>query len=477
MKKINEIKVNIWGKNVGVVRLLGGVPTFQYNKDFEQFNLELSPIKVPFDKNKTHIFYNLNYADSPFYGLPGFIADSLPDKFGGDLIKEWLKLQGKTEKDITILERLAYVGKRGIGAIEFEPVIENQDFNHQQNIEIPELFDIVEKILAKKNSLEEKIPSNDDINSTNIKQIISIGTSAGGARAKAIVAIKKSEDGDLLIKSGGFDYQGYEDFLIKFDSALNSDKEEKDGSGYTNVEYAYYLIAKDCEINMSDSSLLTQKVDHQGNNLKAYHFITKRFDRFLDNNGIVHKKHMVSLAGLLHNDFNKSRTLDYLDVFDVIEKIIPFEQVEKTKIEFFKRAVFNVLARNQDDHSKNISFLMDERGQWSLSPFYDVTFAYNPNGIWTSRHQMTVLSVSDNQEITYEVLMNLGKRANLNKKDCHQIITNTLKVLDNFETYMRKALVKPERVELMKKNIHTTKNFVVPKLLNNPVLYSSCTKP
>lgn len=461
---IEKIKVKIWRMNVGELFLSqNNELLFQYDENFKKSNLELSPLKLQLKKSKTPFYFKeLDYENSPFKGLPGFIADCLPDKFGNELIKEWLRFQNRAESEISVFERLAYIGNRAMGALEFEPILDNSDFNYGGELEVPEIFEIVEEILKKKEKLNEIIDetNNNKISKENINKIISIGTSAGGARAKAIIAIKK-EDGSLLknfkIKAGGIGFKDYEEYLIKFDSALNSDKEEKDGSGYTNIEFSYYLMAKDCGINMSETNLLHQQ-DNNGNNF--YHFLTKRFDRKLNENGEQEKSHVVSLAGLLHNDFNQSRTVDYLDVFNLIDKIVldPIEK-QNNKIELYKRTVFNVFARNQDDHTKNFSFVMNKQGQWSLSPFYDVTFAYNPNGFWTSKHQMTILSHSKNEDITNEVLLTLGEKAGIDKVTCLSVIDKTFSVLENLEIYMSIAKVSEEKINGIKKLIRKRNDF------------------
>lgn len=459
---INKLKVKMWGMEIGDIFLSeDGQPVFKYNSSFIEKGIEISPLKCKLSK-KAYVFPELNYSESPFKGLPGFIADVMPDKFGNELIKEWLKTQKRSESDLTILERLSYVGKRGLGAIEFEPII-NEIVNDNEKIKIDEIHSIVEKILEKKLELNEKNVLSGSLTENNIKQIISIGTSAGGARAKAIISLKKESDGIYQIKAGGFDENiknGYTECLIKFDSALNSDKEEKDGTGHTNVEFGYYLMTKDCDIKMASSELLKQE------NSGLYHFVTERFDRNkIKNIYNSYKKHVITLNGLLHNDFNKSRTLDYVDVFNVLDQICENPSVAKeNKIEFFKRMVFNVIFRNQDDHSKNTSFIMDEKGKWNLAPFYDVTFAYSPTGKWTSKHQMTILSYSDNEEITRDILLEVAKKVNLPINKCNSIIDKTLSVADNFEKYMRLAEVKEDRILKMKQFIHQSndKNFCHP---------------
>lgn len=451
---IKKIIVKLFDNEVGEISIMNDLPLFKFNESFLNKGIEISPVLFPLDKFKNHKqkpihLHSLNYEGSPFYGLPGFIADSLPDKFGNELIEEWLKKTKRTKTGLTILEKLSYIGDRGMGALEFEPVVDSLDFSIEEDLNLQELFDIVNKILSKKETLNEQVDT--QLSLENVKQIVSVGTSAGGARSKAIIAIKEDENGKIVIKSGANKKldKGFEHFLIKFDSPLNKDKEEADGVGHTNVEYAYYLMAKECEIDMNYCQLIGQG--------KMRHFITKRFDRISNKNGEIEKLHMMTLCGMLHSDFNKSQDLDYLDVFNVIEKIVPLENVMQTKAELFKRLVFNVVGRNQDDHTKNFSFLMDRNGVWRLSPFYDVSFAYNPNGMWTSKHQMSILGFSKNEEITTELLLEMGEKIGLSKEFCVKIIEKTNGVFEKMEFFMNRAKVKQERIDQIKKHIHILK--------------------
>lgn len=444
------MKAKLYDVEIGEIILVNGVPHFIFSQEYFDSHLNINPILFPKEKyclfaGKPISFRNLS---ETFYGLPGFIADCLPDKFGNDLVVEWLKLQNRAPSSLNIIERLSYVGNRAIGAIEFEPSQEERDIG---NIDIPSIFDIVELVLSKKTSLNEQMEKN-KISRHNVEQIISIGTSAGGARAKAIIAIDKN---NKVISGTNNTNPEFTNYLIKFDSALNSDKEEKDGSGHTNVEFAYYNMSKDCGINMSECHLLKQD--------KMYHFLTKRFDRYVED-GQVKKLHMITLCGILHKDFNVPRCVDYKDVFDVIDKIVPPEYVKQDKEEMFKRLVFNIFARNQDDHTKNTAFTLDARGTWRLSPFYDVTFAFNPNGQWTSKHQMSVLSYFDNKEITNNVLLELGKQVGLDKQFCLSQIKLTENVLKNARKYFLDAHVGQDRIDKMMKylRVNFNKNTLKP---------------
>jgi serine/threonine-protein kinase HipA len=314
------------------------------------------------------------FSDLPpitFHGLPGLLADSLPDKFGNALIDTWLATQGRKPESFTAVERLCYTGSRGMGALEFAPAIGPKP-QPAKHIEIDSLVKLASEVLSHRKDLKTTFASERRKNALN--DILRVGTSAGGARAKAVIAWNRETNevrSGQIAAGAGFDY-----WLLKFDGVTgNKDKELEDPKGYGAIEYAYYLMAKAAGINMSECRLLEEN--------KRRHFMTRRFDR-LDGG---EKLHMQSLCALGHFDFNQAGAYAYEQAFLVIRQLnLPMADVE----EQFRRMAFNIVARNQDDHVKNIAFLMDKTGRWSLAPAFDVTYSYNPSGSWTDRHQMSM---------------------------------------------------------------------------------------
>lgn len=361
-------EVYLWGTRIGVVAQedVTSIPQFNYDTRFLKSGIEVSPIVMPLHQ-RIYTFPYLN-VDS-FYGLPGLLADSLPDKYGTKLIQRYLAEQSRDLRSFSAVERLCYVGNRGMGALEYVPS-KGYTNSPDDTINIAALVRLASDILTEKDSMH--IAANEKA----MEQIIKIGTSAGGARAKAIVAWNEQTND---IRSGQIDAgSGYDYWLIKFDGIENNkDKGDKaDGPCYTRIEYAYYLMAKAAGIHMSECRLYEEA--------GRYHFMTKRFDRE-PNTG--KKIHMQTLGALAHYDYNTPGVYSYEQVASIIYQL---GMGQKEIEQLFRRMVFNVLSRNQDDHVKNISFLMDQRGVWSLSPAYDITYAYDPANFWLSKHQMSI---------------------------------------------------------------------------------------
>lgn len=310
-------------------------------------------------------------ARNTFHGLPGLLADSLPDKFGNALINAWLATQGRTPEGFNAVERLCYTGTRGMGALEFAPVLGPKP-RKAKKIEIEALVRLASDVLTHRQELKGNLSG--AAREQALQEILRVGTSAGGARAKAVIAWNRatSEVRSGQIAAG----DGFEYWLLKFDGvAGNKDKELEDPKGYGAIEYAYHLMARAAGITMSECRLLEEH--------GRRHFMTRRFDRLVGGT----KLHMLSLGALRHFDFNQAGAHAYEQAFLTIRQLkLPMAAVE----EQFRRMVFNIAARNQDDHVKNIAFLMDQQGQWSLAPAFDVTYSYNPSGSWTIAHQMTL---------------------------------------------------------------------------------------
>lgn len=365
-------EVKLWGTRIGVVSVDDQSPFcfFRYDPAFLASGISPSPVKMPLT-NEVYQFKTLPL--TTFKGLPGLLADILPDRYGNALIDAWLAAEGRPPESLNIIERLCYVGTRGMGALEIYPQTD-RFLNKTETIQIEHLVQLSNEILNLK---KEQIVHTTD----NIKDLIKVGTSAGGARAKAIIAYNE-QTGE--IKSGQINAgKGFTYWLLKLDGI------DQETSMYTRIEYAYYLMAKEAKIDMTESRLLI--------NNGRYHFMTKRFDRKELTNGTIEKVHMQTLGSLIHVDYNEPGIVSYEEVVRIMNQLgckrVDYEQ-------FFRRMVFNVMSRNQDDHVKNISFLMDKKGQWSLSPAYDMTYAYNPTGKWTSMHQMSIGGKRSNIQLT-----------------------------------------------------------------------------
>ena len=363
-------EVKLWGRTIGAVSLEEGgrFAAFEYDPAFARSGIEVSPITMPLSE-RIYIFPDL--PPITFHGLPGLLADSLPDKFGNALIDTWLSTQGRKPESFNAVERLCYTGQRGMGALEFAPAIGPKP-QPAKHIEIDALVKLASEVLSQRKNLNTTFASERRKNALN--DILRVGTSAGGARAKAVIAWNRETN---EVRSGQITAgQGFEYWLLKFDGVTgNKDKELEDPKGYGAIEYAYYLMAKTAGIKMSECRLLEEN--------GRRHFMTRRFDRLAGGE----KLHMQSLCALAHFDFNQAGAYAYEQALLIIRQLnLPMAAVE----EQFRRMAFNLIARNQDDHVKNIAFLMDKAGGWSLAPAFDVTYSYNPTGSWTDRHQMTM---------------------------------------------------------------------------------------
>ncbi len=380
-------EVILWGERIGAVAWdeRRNTASFRYDENFAAKGIELSPLMMPVTGNKVYAFPELR--SETFSGLPGLLADVLPDAFGRALLDRWLTSVGKTFANP--IERLCYQGKRGMGALEFVPAYADY-LEQSEKLEIDSLIEVANQVLANKEAFHTNLQADAK---EAIANIIRVGTSAGGQRAKAVIAYN---DATGEVRSGqttapeGFDY-----WLLKLDGVTN--KELGDPTHWGEVEYIHSLLAKEAGINMTECRLYRE-------NGRA-HFMTRRFDRV---NG--EKLHMQTLCGLAHYDFNMLHAYSYEQAFGIMRRLrLPYTDAE----EFFRRMVFNVVARNQDDHTKNISFLMDKQGVWHLSPAYDMSWAYNPAGGWTATHQMSINNKWDN--ITREDLLSVAYEMNIKR--------------------------------------------------------------
>lgn len=361
-------RVQLWGRTIGAISLAEGrdVAAFQYDPAFARSGIELSPLVMPLSDR---VYEYPALPRNTFHGLPGLLADSLPDKFGTALIDAWLATQGRAPESFSAVERLCYTGSRGMGALEYAPVLGPRPRVASQ-IKVDALVALAGEVLRNRDELRARFGA--DGQEKALRDILRVGTSAGGARAKAVIAWNRKTD---EVRSGQVEAPpGFEYWLLKFDGvAGNRDKELEDPKGYGAIEYAYHLMARAAGIAMSECRLLEEN--------GRRHFMTRRFDRLPDGG----KLHMQSLGALAHFDFNQAGAYGYEQALLVVRQLgLPMAAVE----EQFRRMAFNIVARNQDDHAKNIAFLMDKRGQWSLAPAFDVTYSYNPAGVWTGTHQM-----------------------------------------------------------------------------------------
>jgi len=397
-------EVQLWGRTIGAVSLEEGssYAAFQYDPAFAQSGIEISPITMPLG-GRVYVFPDL--PQQTFHGLPGLLADSLPDRFGNALIDAWLATRGRTPDSFNAVERLCYIGARGMGALEFAPAIGPKP-QPAKKIEIDALVKLASAVLSHRKNLKTTFANAGRKNALN--DILRVGTSAGGARAKAVIAWNRETN---EVRSGQITAgQGFDYWLLKFDGVTgNKDKELEDPKGYGAIEYAYYLMAKAAGITMSECRLLEES--------GRRHFMTRRFDRLEGGE----KLHMQSLCALAHFDFNHAGAYAYEQAFLVIRQLeLPMEAVE----EQFRRMVFNIIARNQDDHVKNIAFLMDKAGRWSLAPAFDVIYSYNPAGDWTARHQMTMsgkrdgFTLADFRTCAKNALMKRGRAEAIVEKVC-----------------------------------------------------------
>ncbi len=429
MSTIAEVK--LWGSTIGAVVLLDGVRTasFQYDPDFAESGIEVSPVMMPLAK-EAYSFPNLEARS--FHGLPGLLADSLPDRYGNVLIDEWLTRQGRSPNSLDAVERLCYTGSRGMGALEFVPAT-GPEVSDAQKLQVDQLVALADKILAHRSRLQVQLTEAD--NAEAMKDILLIGTSAGGARAKAIIAWNPETN---EVRSGQSTAgKGFEHWLIKFDGIGNNrDKELADPKGYGVIEYAYHQMAKDCGIEMSECRLFEEG--------GRRHFMTKRFDR-LANGG---KLHMQSLAALAHLDFNMPGAHSYEQAFSLLRRL---ELPTKDSVQLFRRMVFNIVARNQDDHVKNIAFLMDREGNWSLAPAYDVTYSYQPDGDWTANHQMLLNGKRDG--FTMDDFNACGKNGNLKRGQAKKIVEDTLHVVSRWREYAESCGVFPEQRDKIQRTL------------------------
>ena len=426
----NTAEVYLWGTRIGIIHqdVAKAYASFEYDKDFIKSGIEVSPLRMPLAGN---IYEFPGMTGEPFYGMPGLVADSLPDRFGNAVIEQWLMSLGKSLSDFTAIDRLCYTGKRGMGALEYVPASADiKDID--DTINVKEMVKIASDILANREEISLK--ANNDL---TYAQLVQVGSSAGGARAKAVIAWNEETN---EVRSGQTQLgPGYDYWLMKFDNvAKNGDHGLLDKPEYTLIEYAYYLMAREAGITMNECRIYESEGDH--------HFMAKRFDR-MDGR----KLHMQSLGALAHISYQEPGACGYeLAAMYMKEIGISYKEIEQ----FYRRMVFNCLAVNQDDHVKNISFIMDRAGKWTLSPAYDITFSYNPTNKWLRAHQMTVngktlgIGLSD--------LLEAGDKMGIKRRRCKDIISEVETAISGFSVIAEQVHIKEKTYEhinsIIKKN-------------------------
>lgn len=430
---MNTAYVKIWGEFVGAVAWNNntGFATFEYDPKFKKMNWDLAPLQMAIysEKNKFEFPTLRKKAISEldtFKGLPGLLADVLPDRYGNELINIWLAKQGRPQNSMNPVEMLCFIGTRGMGALEFEPSTLKESKN-TFSVEIDDLVDIAKKMLSKKEAFATNIKDEDK---KAISEILRIGTSAGGARPKAVIAYNP-KSGE--VKSGQTNApKGFEHWLIKLDGV--SDVQLGKSQGYGRVEMAYYKMATDCGIEIMPSKLLEE-------NGRA-HFMTKRFDR--DDGSIKH--HIQSFCAMKHFDYNAVTSFSYEQLFQTMRELkLPYSAAEQ----MFKRMVFNVLARNCDDHTKNFSFRLKKDKEWELAPAYDVCHAYQPGNKWVSQHALSINGKRKN--ITREDLLVIGK--SIRSKNAEFLVDEINKTVANWKKYADSAKVSPKLRDEIEKSL------------------------
>lgn len=412
-------RVILWGRDIGAVTWLPDrqLGVFQYTPEFARSSIQVAPLMMPL----TDVPYSFpSLSRATFKGLPGLLADSLPDTFGNTLINAWLAQRGRDPASFTPVERLCYTGSRGMGALEFKPRVRESP-TASRRVDIAELVALADRVLDDRIALHGKLTGDNDQQA--IEDILRVGTSAGGARAKAVLAWNETT-GEF--RSGQAPAgEGFSDWLLKFDGVSgNRDKELADPQGFGRIEYAYHRMALAAGIHMEPCRL------HEEGGRS--HFMTRRFDR-TPNGG---KLHMQSFGALAHYDFGLAGAYAYEQVLQTMRKLsLPMQDLEQQ----VRRTYFNILARNQDDHVKNIAFLMDRAGVWRLSPAFDVSYSWNPSGAWTSVHQMTLGGKRDG--FTAEELVSFAAVAGIKKTKAMRVLAEVSAAVSAWTTYAREAAI------------------------------------
>lgn len=425
-KTVQTVEVRIWGKTVGAVAMepSKGYYAFEYDPKFRARNIELAPLHMPLAQGDAPFLFT-NLPEATYKRLPALLADALPDDFGNALINAWMADRGVPVSSITTLDRLAYMGKRGMGALEFKPT-RGPNTSSSTAIQLGKLINVARQ------AVQGQIDTDAHAKAA-LTQIIQVGTSAGGARAKATVAWNSETD---ELRAGQFDVEpGFEHWLLKFDG-VGEDQKLGPSKDYGRIEYAYYLMATAAGLKMTDCRLLEE-------NGRA-HFMTKRFDRAGNQ-----RHHMQSLCAMAHLDYKQKASHSYNQLFDTMQALsLPADDM----LQGFTRMVFNVMAANMDDHTKNFAFLLPMEGKWQLSPAYDITHAYNPRGEWVNQHLMSINGkFTDINRSDFEAVADrYGMR-----KLVDSTMTKVNEALDRWPEFALQAGVDKKEVESIGQQIRT----------------------
>ncbi|MBX3007683.1 MAG: type II toxin-antitoxin system HipA family toxin [Melioribacteraceae bacterium] len=426
---ITTAYINLWNKRVGAVvwDIDRRVGLFEFAPSFLSNKWDISPLKMPIEAVAGRVFSFAELRDTQtFKGLPGLLADALPDKYGNALINVWLARNGRSANSLNPVELLCFIGKRGMGALEFEPV-EPKTSNSTTKIEIDSLIHIAQEILSGREDFTSSLSANEE---KALIDILKIGSSAGGARAKALIAYNPMTK---EVRSGQTDApKGFSHWILKFDGV--TDLELGTSYGYGRVEMAYHMMAIDSGIQMTECRLLEE-------NGRA-HFMTRRFDREHGKG----KLHVQSFCAMAHYDFNDITSYSYEQIFETMRSLLmPYDQAEQ----LYRRMVFNVIARNCDDHTKNFAFIMDKTGQWRLTPAFDVCHSYRPDSRWVSQNSLSING--KRKDITRHDLISVAK--NMNIKKAERIIDQIAKTVSNWRIYAERVSVNNDLIEAIGKTL------------------------
>ena len=414
MKPVPVIEVRMWSRRVGAVAPDPSLDcyAFAYDPAWKRTNIEVAPLTMPLADGR-EVFAFPALPKPTYFGLPALLADAIPDDFGNALIDAWMATKGIDKSSITALDRLAYMGQRGMGALEFRP----ERGSHKESatpIALKQLVEEARRLVQGNFSLENEAK-------TALANIVRVGTSAGGARAKAVILWNPKTN---EVRSGQFDAApGFEHWMLKFDG-VGKDKELGTGEGYGRIEYAYSLMAKAAGIVMFPCRLLEE-------NDRA-HFMTRRFDRDVTSEGQTRKHHLQTLCAMNDLDFRQRGTHAYAQLFLTMAKL---DLGDEAMSQAFRRMAFNVMARNCDDHTKNFAFLLKQGGSWELAPSYDITHAYNPQGEWTYQHLMSVNGKFEG--ITRDDLLEDGDRFSVRKP--REILAEVRSAVENWAEFASQA--------------------------------------
>lgn len=421
--------VHLWNIRLGAIAWNAdrGLASFEYDPTFLERGLNVSPIMMPIEQAEGKIYTFPDLVNiSTYKGLPGLLADVLPDKYGNAIINAWLARNGRASNSLNPVELLSFIGKRGMGALEFEPV-EPRGSHTSTKIELDGLISITQEILAGRTEFNANMARDEE---KALLDILKIGSSAGGARAKAVIAYNPIT---REVRSGQAEApKGFMHYLIKFDGV--HDQQFGSSYGYGRVEMAYYLMAMDVGIEMMPSHLLEEK--------DRAHFMTQRFDR----DPLNGKVHVQSFCALTHYDFNAVGAYSYEQLFECMRKLrLPYSDAEQ----MYLRLVFNVMAKNCDDHTKNFAFCMNKQGVWSLAPAFDVCYSYRPDSAWVSQHSLSING--KRKDITRDDLLLIAKKMNIKK--ANQLIEKVKDVVSNWNSYADKVSVDTDLKKSINKNL------------------------